>query len=99
MKWVARQIAGWFFIVLGIVGLFLPILQGVLFILVGMFILARDIPLFHRMITRLEERYPALFAKVKSIHVDIVERFRKMVTGFTKCRKPRARDRHTGTDE
>lgn len=93
VKRVVRQAAGWFFIVLGIVGLFLPILQGVLFLLVGMIILARDIPFFHKVLTRLEERYPVLFAKAKGIHGDIVEKFRKMAAGVTKCGKTRTRDR------
>jgi len=39
-KRIVVLIAGWSFILLGIVGLFLPFLQGVLFILVGIIILS-----------------------------------------------------------
>jgi uncharacterized membrane protein YbaN (DUF454 family) len=51
-------IVGWFFIVLGILGLFLPILQGVLFILIGLAILSTRSELIKRFLKHLEERYP-----------------------------------------
>src|SRR2546427_10937372 len=41
-KRVLVLIIGWSFILLGIVGLFLPILQGVLFILIGLIILSSE---------------------------------------------------------
>lgn len=99
MKRVARQVVGWFFIAFGIVGLFLPILQGVLFLLVGMIILAPDVPLFRRILARLEERYPVPFAKAKGIHVDLAGKLRKMLAGFTRCGRTRVRNRRTGTGE
>lgn len=89
MKKAVRHIIGWFFIVLGIIGLFLPILQGILFILVGMFILARDIPFFHNVLCRLEERYPVIFGKAKCLHVDVSNWCRKKITIFDKCGKNR----------
>jgi uncharacterized membrane protein YbaN (DUF454 family) len=63
MKRVLRHVFGWFFIVLGIIGCFLPILQGILFIIVGVSILAPEIPLFHRVMVRLKDRYPEVFEK------------------------------------
>ena len=33
--------AGWFFVVLGILGIFLPILQGILFLAIGLILLSR----------------------------------------------------------
>ncbi|MBI1985304.1 MAG: DUF454 family protein [Rhodospirillales bacterium] len=33
---------GWVFLVLGFLGLFLPVLQGVLFLLVGVYLLSRE---------------------------------------------------------
>jgi hypothetical protein len=38
---IARQVLGWFFIFLGIIGLFLPLLQGVLFIVIGIALVGR----------------------------------------------------------
>lgn len=40
MKRIMILFVGWTFILLGIAGLFLPILQGVLFLLVGLMILS-----------------------------------------------------------
>jgi uncharacterized membrane protein YbaN (DUF454 family) len=59
-KLVIVSIAGWGFILLGIVGLFLPVLQGVLFILVGLVILSSEYAWAHQWLTRLRERFPKL---------------------------------------
>jgi uncharacterized membrane protein YbaN (DUF454 family) len=67
MKRILRHVLGWFFVALGIVGLFLPILQGILFILVGVTILAPEIPLFRRLMSKLQRRYPLAFEKVESL--------------------------------
>ena len=57
-KRILVLIAGWSFILLGIVGLFLPILQGVLFLLVGLIILSSEYVWAHRLLTKLRERFP-----------------------------------------
>jgi uncharacterized membrane protein YbaN (DUF454 family) len=49
---------GWFFIVLGILGLFLPFLQGILFILIGLTILSSRSETIRRFLRHIEERYP-----------------------------------------
>jgi uncharacterized protein len=51
---------GWFFVVLGVLGLFLPILQGVLFLAVGFALLARELEWVRRYRERLYARYPKL---------------------------------------
>ena len=51
---------GWAFILVGIVGLFLPILQGVLFILIGLIILSSEYVWAHHLLTRLKQRFPKL---------------------------------------
>lgn len=58
LKRVLVLVFGWGFILLGIVGLFLPILQGVLFILIGLFILSTEYEWAHNMLQRLRQRYP-----------------------------------------
>ena len=50
---------GWVFIVLGILGLFLPILQGILFLAIGLVILSRRSPRVRLLVRRLAKRYPA----------------------------------------
>lgn len=51
---------GYGFLVLGVVGLFLPILQGVLFLLIGLAILSRHARWAEDLILRLKQRYPRL---------------------------------------
>ena len=58
-------IIGWLMIVVGIVGLFLPILQGVLFILLGLAILSRESEVARRWLQRGRQRYPKADAKLK----------------------------------
>lgn len=47
-----RLILGWGLIVLGIVGLFLPLLQGIAFIVAGLALLSRDSPWARRWLER-----------------------------------------------
>ncbi len=51
---------GWAFIVLGILGLFLPILQGILFLAIGGMLLSMESPWAQRVIERLRSRYPVV---------------------------------------
>jgi uncharacterized membrane protein YbaN (DUF454 family) len=51
-------IFGWGFVVLGVLGLFLPILQGILFLLIGMFLLAQVSPRVRLLRQRLRRRFP-----------------------------------------
>jgi uncharacterized protein len=51
-------LVGWGFILLGIVGLFLPVLQGVLFLFIGLVILSSEYVWAHHLITRLRQRFP-----------------------------------------
>jgi uncharacterized protein len=60
IKRVLVLIVGWCFILLGVVGLFLPILQGVLFLLVGLIILSTEYVWAHHLLTRLRQRFPKL---------------------------------------
>jgi uncharacterized membrane protein YbaN (DUF454 family) len=52
-------LVGWSFIVLGLVGLFLPGLPGILFLLVGLFILSSEYAWAHRLLEKIRERFPA----------------------------------------
>ena len=44
--------------VLGVLGLFLPILQGILFLAIGMVLLSYESPWFKEKLTSVERRYP-----------------------------------------
>ncbi|HLA27500.1 MAG TPA: PGPGW domain-containing protein [Syntrophales bacterium] len=67
MKKVYRHVFGWFFLLLGIIGLFLPVLQGVLFLFIGALILAPEVPLFRRIIEDLKKRHPYIFNRAKNL--------------------------------
>ncbi len=54
--WWARQVAGWGLILAGIAGLFLPFLQGILFLVMGLALLSRDSPWARRWLERIKER-------------------------------------------
>jgi uncharacterized membrane protein YbaN (DUF454 family) len=58
MKNIALQVTGYAFLVLGVLGLFLPFLQGVLFILIGLLILAKQAPWAHNLLQRFRDRHP-----------------------------------------
>ena len=48
------------FLVLGFLGLFLPVLQGVLFLLVGVYLLSRESSWARLLRQKFRRRYPAL---------------------------------------
>jgi uncharacterized membrane protein YbaN (DUF454 family) len=58
IKRVALLVAGWAFILLGIAGLFLPVLQGILFLLIGLFILSSEYVWAHKLLHKLKQRFP-----------------------------------------
>ena len=63
MKRALLIATGWLFIVLGVAGLFLPILQGILFLIIGLLILSREYAWAHNLLLRLQSRFPELSKK------------------------------------
>jgi uncharacterized membrane protein YbaN (DUF454 family) len=57
-------LTGWGFILLGIAGLFLPILQGVLFLVIGLVILSSEYVWAYRLLQKLQKRFPKVAAHV-----------------------------------
>jgi hypothetical protein len=60
LKVILWQALGYFFLVLGVLGMFLPILQGFLFLAVGLIILARHAPWAERLLNYLRQKSPRL---------------------------------------
>ncbi|MGA8183111.1 MAG: PGPGW domain-containing protein [Terriglobia bacterium] len=56
-------ISGWSFVALGVAGLFLPILQGVLFLLIGLTILSTEYVWAHKLLQKLRKRFPSLTSR------------------------------------
>ncbi len=72
IKRIGRWFLGIAFLILGVLGLFLPILQGILFIIVGLLILAPESPTIQRLLDSLRKRYPGPF--------DAADRFKRKLT-------------------
>jgi len=58
LKRYAVLALGWLFIFLGILGLFLPILQGILFLTIGLILLSRESEWAAGKLDWLKTRYP-----------------------------------------
>jgi hypothetical protein len=78
------QAAGWSFILLGIVGLFLPVLQGLVFLLVGLAILSTQYGWAHRLRVRLGARFP----KIDRTAEDASARVTAWLRRLSRRRKP-----------
>jgi uncharacterized membrane protein YbaN (DUF454 family) len=59
-KKIAVLVVGWAFILLGIAGLFLPVLQGILCLLIGLFILSSEYVWAHKLLHKMRSRFPAV---------------------------------------
>lgn len=66
---------GWILILLGIVGLALPVLQGVLLILLGLLVLSRESHWAGRQLARLRRRFPRADARLHEYRERLVRRF------------------------
>ncbi len=70
-QWVKQRLkrwailtVGWAFILLGIAGLFLPVLQGILFLLIGLVILSTEYVWAHNLLHKLRGRFPKIAAQM-----------------------------------
>jgi uncharacterized protein len=62
---------------LGVVGLFLPFLQGVLFLLVAVALLSSEIPYVARWRDRVRARFPGPWEKAEELGARIKDKFRR----------------------
>jgi uncharacterized membrane protein YbaN (DUF454 family) len=63
IKKICIKLAGWGFILLGLAGLVLPVLQGILFLLIGLYLLSTDSPWAARLLHKIRERFPKISAR------------------------------------
>lgn len=71
---------GWGFVLLGIIGLFLPILQGILFLLIGLALLSTESRTARAILVKLRRRFPTLSRKLNEAEKrarDMFSRFRR----------------------
>lgn len=76
-KLVLRHAVGWLFIVLGILGCFLPILQGILFLAIGVFLLADYVPFFGRIRDWIHRKFPHITERVHEMGRRFKARFHR----------------------
>jgi uncharacterized membrane protein YbaN (DUF454 family) len=84
MKVIALQITGYAFLVLGVLGLFLPFLQGVLFLLIGLLILAKNAPWAHTLLERLRARYPKVGGLIETAETTMMGWWDRIVRFFSR---------------
>ncbi len=60
IKRASLIVAGWTFILLGVVGLFLPFMQGILFIFIGLLILSSEYVWAHKLLKKLRAKFPRM---------------------------------------
>jgi uncharacterized protein len=80
LKRVALIATGWVFVALGIAGLFLPLLQGILFLLIGLVILSKEYRWAGKLLQRIRLRFPRMatsLAKAHSMSSDLFARMKR----------------------
>jgi uncharacterized protein len=55
---IARQVLGWFFILLGVIGIFLPVVPQIPFLAVGALLLAPHVRAFGRLSAWIHQKFP-----------------------------------------
>jgi len=68
LKRIGVLVLGWMFIVLGIAGLFLPVLQGILFLLIGLIILSTEYVWAHKLLGKIKARFPKIAVHADAAH-------------------------------
>ena len=57
---MGRIVSGFFLLVLGVIGLFLPVLQGIAMIVAGLLILAPEFPWAQRLLNWLRQKFSSV---------------------------------------
>ncbi len=70
-------LAGWFFLLLGIVGLFLPVLQGILFIVIGLTLLSSEYVWSRKLLAALHAKFPKISRAAKLAMIKVNRWFRR----------------------
>ena len=65
LKRLLLLLVGWFCLLLGIVGLFLPVLQGILFIVIGLTLLSSEYVWSRKLLAALNAKFPKISRAAK----------------------------------
>ena len=77
---------------LGVIGLFLPVLQGVLFLLIGLFILSTEYVWAQRLLLKIRNRFPAVALQWEQVASRGANGFAELAESFN------GRDNEWGSD-
>jgi uncharacterized membrane protein YbaN (DUF454 family) len=66
VKHIIKLGTGWGLVLLGFIGLFLPVLQGILFMLIGFFILSHEYAWARWIFAKLRERFPGGYTRFRA---------------------------------
>ncbi len=72
-------------LLVGVAGVFLPILQAWFFFGIGLVLLAPDIPMFQKWIGKIEQRYPRLGGRLRRFQEKIAKPREKPPQGEGLC--------------
>lgn len=75
-----RKALGFALLGCGVAGLVLPVLQGGLFIALGLFVLRDQYRWAHRGMERVRQRWPEATAKVEGLEARLIAWFRRQTT-------------------
>lgn len=70
-------ILGYFFLVLGIIGCFVPILQGFLFMFIGLALLSHSTEWARKLLIRFRKKYPNIARKADQFVNKLMMHFKK----------------------
>ena len=82
MKTILLQALGYLFLVLGVLGMVLPILQGFLFLAIGLIILAKTAPWAERLLERFKKTHPEAGTLIDKADAKVHEWGRKAAAYF-----------------
>lgn len=78
-KRITLDTIGWIFIILGLVGLVLPVLQGILFLVIGLYILSIHSEFGKRVVYKLKHFHPKVTPHFDRIEKKIDHFFRHLI--------------------
>jgi len=67
-KKILLEVIGWFFIIIGIPSLVVPFLQGILFIVIGLYILSFRFPGLENIFKRFFKKFPGVGERAINFH-------------------------------
>lgn len=77
VKRILTLVLGGTLVLVGIAGLFLPFLQGVIFLLAGLYVLSRESATAKAWLDRLKRRYPRLDRRLQEYSLRVRNFFRR----------------------